>query len=104
MAAPPAEGKPPGPTAEELAVMARWDKDELSAKSLLTQKIPDSTLMRIHSKTTVRERWEAIVKEYTEKGAYAQTDLRARFLETKCPEKSNVRKFLDNLRVKSGRN
>ncbi|KJA29505.1 hypothetical protein HYPSUDRAFT_97398, partial [Hypholoma sublateritium FD-334 SS-4] len=23
-----------------------------------------------------------------------------RFLETKCPEKSNVREFLDNLRVK----
>ena len=101
VAAPPAEGKPPSPpTAEELAAMARWDKDELSAKSLLTQKIPDSTLMRIHSKPSVRERWEAIVKEYTEKGAYAQTDLRARFLETKCPEKSNVREFLDNLRVK----
>ncbi len=80
--------------------MARWDKDELSAKSLLTQKIPDSTLMRIHAKTLVRERWEAIVKEYTEKGAYAQTNLRVRFLETKCPEKSNVREFLDNLRVK----
>ncbi len=74
-AAPTAEGKPPGPTTKELTAMSRWDKDELSAKSLLTQKIPDSTLMRIHAKITVRERWEAIVKEYTEKGAYAQTDL-----------------------------
>ena len=35
-----------------------------------------------------------------EKGAYAQTDLRARFLESKCPDKGNVRDFLDNLRVK----
>ena len=88
-------------TAEELAVAQKqWDKDELSAKSLLTQKIPDSTLMRIHAKKTVRERWEAIVSEYTEKGAYAQTDLRKEFLKSKCPVRSNVRTFLDDLRVK----
>jgi hypothetical protein len=78
----------------------QWDRDERSAKSLLTQKIPDSTLMRVHAKPSVRERWNAIVTEYTEKGAYAQTDLRTRFLESKCPEKGNVREFLDNLRVK----
>jgi hypothetical protein len=56
--------------------------------------------MRIHNKRTVKERWDAIVTEYTEKGAYAQTDLRGRFLESKCPDKGNVREFLDNLRVK----
>ena len=87
-------------TDTELATIEKWDKDERSAKSLLTQKIPDSTLMRVHNKRTVKERWDAIVAEYTEKGAYAQTDLRARFLESKCPDKGNVREFLDNLRVK----
>ena len=51
-------------------------------------------------RSTVKERWDAIVTEYTEKGAYAQTDLRARFLESKCPDKGNVREFLDGLRVK----
>ena len=87
--------------ADALALAQKqWDKDELSAKSLLTQKIPDSTLMRIHTKKTVRERWEAIVTEYTEKGAYAQTDLRKEFLKSKCPSRSNVRTFLDDLRVK----
>jgi len=100
----PAEGDkvpPPILTAEELAVAQKqWDKDELSAKSLLTQKIPDSTLMRIHTKKTVCERWEAIITEYTEKGAYAQTDLCKEFLRSKCPNRSNVREFLDNLRVK----
>jgi hypothetical protein len=88
------------PNATEIAAVEQWDKDERSAKSLLTQKIPDSTLMCIHTKRTVQERWEAIVAEYTEKGAYAQTDLRARFLESKCPDEGNVREFLDNLRVK----
>ena len=38
--------------------------------------------------------------EYTEKGAYAQTDLRQKFLELKCPSQGNVHEFLDNLRVK----
>jgi len=103
-AAVPAEGdKAPTPilTAEELAVAQKqWDKDELSAKLLLTQKILDSTLMHIHMKKTVRERWEAIVTEYTEKGAYTQTDLCKEFLRSKCPNRSNVQEFLDNLRVK----
>ena len=88
------------PSDTQLAAAEKWDKDELSAKSLLTQKIPDSTLMHIHMKRTVKDRWEAIVTEYTEKGAYAQTDLHGRFLESKCPDKGNVQEFLDNLRVK----
>ncbi|KAF5329633.1 hypothetical protein D9619_009265 [Psilocybe cf. subviscida] len=102
----PASGTTPAtitqssPTAAEIAAQQKWDKEELSAKYMLTQKIPDSTLMRVHAKRTVRERWEAIVAEYTEKGAYAQTDLRTKFLESKCPEKTNIREFLDNLRVK----
>jgi len=41
-----------------------------------------------------------VVKEYTEKGAYAQTDMRAKFLASRCPEKGNVRDFLDQLRTK----
>ena len=88
------------PSITELAIAEKWDKDELSAKSLLTQKIPDSTLMCVHNKRSVQERWDSIVAEYTEKGVYAQTDLRTRFLESKCPDKGNVREFLDNLRVK----
>jgi len=88
------------PTADETAAKKQWEKDERSAKSLLTQKIPDSTLMRVHSKTSVKEQWDAIVKEYTDKGAYAQTELRTKFLESRCPDKGNIREFLEGLRVK----
>jgi len=38
--------------------------------------------------------------EFTQKGAFAQTELHACFLDMKCPEKGNVREFLDSLRVK----
>ena len=49
-------------TAAEIAAKAQWDKDEQLAKTLLTQCLPDSTVMEIHLKKTVRERWEAVVK------------------------------------------
>ena len=85
------------PTKAETAAKVQWEKDERSARSLLTQKLPDSTLMKVHMKTTVRERWEAVVKEYTEKGVYVQTDMRAKFLASRCPKKGNVRDFLEEL-------
>ena len=88
------------PSDAEIAAVDKWDKDELSAKSLLTQKIPNSTLMHVHNKWTIKERWDAIVTKYTEKGAYMQIDLHARLLESKCPDKGNVWEFLDGLRVK----
>ncbi|CAA7262723.1 unnamed protein product [Cyclocybe aegerita] len=99
-AAPPTIGATATPTAAEIAAMEKWDKDKRAAKSLLTQRIPDSTLMRIHSKKTVFERWSTIVSEYTEKGAYAQTEMRTKFLGSKCPDKGNVREFLDSLATK----
>ena len=84
--------------AEELVMkQLQWDKNEQSAKSLLTQKIPDSTLMRIHSKKSIKEHWDAIVVEYTLKGAYVQTDLCQKFMDMKCPNKGNVCEFLDSL-------
>jgi len=92
---------PAAPSAEDLAAaISQWDKDERSAKSLLTQKIPDSALMRIQNKKSIKKRWDAIITEYTEKGAFAQMDLQTCFLESKCPDKGNVRQFLDELRMK----
>jgi len=41
-------------------------------------------------KTTVKQRWDAIVLEYTEKGDHAKTELRAKFLAMRCPDKANI--------------
>ena len=87
-------------TASNAAEIDQWDKDKRSAKSLLTQKIRDSALMRICKARTVKERWDAITIEYTEKGIFAQTDLCMHFLKSKCPEKGNVCQFLDELCIK----
>ena len=56
--------------------------------------------MKIQQLTSVKSAWDAIVKEYTEKGTYAQMELHAKFLDSKCSEKANVWQFLDNLCAK----
>jgi hypothetical protein len=44
--------------------------------------------------------WNEITREYTEKDAYAQTDLHAQFLKSKLPKGTKVRHFLDGLWTK----
>jgi len=44
--------------------------------------------------------WNEIACEYTEKGAYAQTDLQTKFLGSQCPVDGDVHQFLDDLRTK----
>lgn len=48
----------------------------------------------------MKDRWDLIVKEYMEKGTYAQTELRTKFLESRCPDKGNIREFLEGLQIK----
>jgi len=56
--------------------------------------------MHIRNKQTVKEQWDAIISEYTEKGAFTQTDLCTCFLESKCLDKGNIQQFLDELHMK----
>ena len=91
------------PSDKELAEKTQWEKDECSSKSLLTQKLPDSTMVLIHSKKLVKERWDEVVKEYTLKrlkSKYAKTGLRAKFLGMKCMDKGGVREYLEGLQLK----
>ena len=92
--------RPPSPTPDERKAQKDWDNEEALSQYLLSQRIPDSTLMRVRRFTTVAERWTAIVIEYTDKSMYAQTSLKAEFLESKCPKGSNVKTFLQELRSK----
>jgi len=87
------------PTAEEESALTLWIKEDRSAKALLTHRIPDSTLICVHGKSSLKDRWNLISKEFSSKGAFAQADLCTQFMESKCPEKGNVCEFLDNLRV-----
>ena len=87
-------------TPDQAVTVKQWQKSESLAKHLLTQHIPDSTALCIRSLVTVCNMWNEITREYTEKGAYAQMDLRAQFLESKLPKGTEVRHFLDGLQTK----
>jgi len=54
----------------------------------------------IHAKKTMRERWEAVVREFSRKSTYAQADLRAKFMGMQCLERKNPREFLEGLWMK----
>jgi gag-polypeptide of LTR copia-type len=95
---PPTDGSMPTPDAAHDAVCEKWDKDEATVKNLLLQKILDSVAMKIRRHKTVALAWAAIVEEYTRRSVFTQTELCAAFLESKCPEKGDIRKFLDDLR------
>ena len=84
----------------EKAEKLQWEKEERSAKTLLTQKLPNLMVMEIHSKKSVKERWEAVVKEYTKKGAFAQMEMRVKFLTSRCPERGSAKEFLRGLQLK----
>lgn len=88
------------PTQTESDEMAKWDRDEKTVKALLTHQIPDSTLIHIHAKFLLKDRWDLITVEYTQKGAFVQADLRTRFMKSQCPEKGSIQELLDSLQVK----
>ncbi|KAG2758123.1 hypothetical protein P692DRAFT_20867022 [Suillus brevipes Sb2] len=77
-------------TATETTALEKWKKNENLTKHLLTQRIPDSTALRIRNLPDVASMRGEIIREYTEKGAYTQTDLRTKFLESKCPGGGDV--------------
>jgi hypothetical protein len=87
-------------TPEDAADVEKWNRDEATAKNLLLQKVPDSIAMKIRRFADVAGAWKAIATEFTEKGAFAQTELHTSFLESKCGDKADVRVFLDSLRSK----
>ncbi|KZV84356.1 hypothetical protein EXIGLDRAFT_624329, partial [Exidia glandulosa HHB12029] len=82
------------------AELDKWDTDEAIAKQMLTSRVPDSTVIRIQKHATVAARWAAVTAEYAVKGEYAAANMRERFMATKCGDKENVRKFLDDLAMK----
>ena len=85
------------PSAAEINAELEWLQNEATALNLLNQKLPDSTIMKIRNLATVALRWDAVKEEYTRKVTYAQTDMRNKFLQSKCSPKADVREFLEDL-------
>ena len=78
-------------------LVLQWDKDESLALDLLTQHIPDSTVICTSGLGTAAAMWVEILHKFTMKGAFAQTELHTKFMASKCLEKGNVCTWLGKL-------
>src|SRR5882762_10183578 len=85
--------------ASEANLVAEWDKNECTVKYMLTQRLPDSTLIHIQCYVTIAEQWSAIIEEYTKKGESAQAELWRDFMELCCGASANVWQFLNDLQT-----
>ncbi|KXN91618.1 hypothetical protein AN958_12673 [Leucoagaricus sp. SymC.cos] len=74
-----------------------WEHHENIAHSLLVQQLLNLMLIVVDSQPTVAKMWEAVVKEYTYKGAFSQTHMHQAFLSTCCPRGGDVHNFLADL-------
>ena len=88
------------PTDEETEKMEKWDYEDLVARYLLSQRLPDTTAIRVGNFNTAKERWQKVSDEYTAKSTYAQNDLEQAFLEMRCIKGGDIRAFLSTLRYK----
>jgi hypothetical protein len=66
---------PAKPTPEEAAKIVQWEFENSIASYLLSQRLPDTTEMRLANCTTTKECWDLVTKEYQAKSTYAQADL-----------------------------
>jgi len=81
----------------ESKAIEKWEHEDAVASYLLSQRLPDITVMRLTSCLTAHDRWEMVTKEYQAKSAYTQANLHQSFLEMCCAKGGDVREFLGNL-------
>ena len=85
------------PTSAEIEAAEMWEYEDTIAQYLLSQRLPDSTVMRLSKCRTAFEQWETITQEYQAKSAFAQADLHQAFLDMRCTKGEDIWKFLANL-------
>jgi gag-polypeptide of LTR copia-type len=93
----PKPEKSDAPKQEELDAIASWEKEERIARYMLSQKLPDSAVVRVHKLDTVAEKWNAVLAEYTKKGLFARMEMRNTFMSSRCPPGVDIPRFLIDL-------
>ena len=88
------------PTDAEVEAREKWDYEDLITCYLPSQRLPDTTAIRVSGCNTVKERWEKVSEEFSAKSVYAQNDLEHAFLQMRCPRGGDIWEFLTNLTYK----
>ena len=62
-------------TKEEVEAIEKWEYEDSVASYLLSQCLPDTTIMHLSTCSTTKEHWDMVTLEYQAKSAYAQANL-----------------------------
>jgi hypothetical protein len=85
---------------EEQEGMDVWDHENLLTCYLLSQHLPNTTMIHLSHFSMAREHWEKVSQKYTAKSTYAQNNLKQSFLKMHCTKGGDVWAFLTGLRYK----
>ena len=72
------------PTDDKLSAIEQWEHDDLVASYLLSQCLPDITVICLSSFATAKEWWDIVTKEFQAKSTFTQADLHQSFQEMHC--------------------
>ena len=85
------------PTTDEVEAVAAWEREDQVARYLLSQRLPDLTVLGLSACPTVYTSWQMVSEEYLAKSEYARNDLEQVFLDMRCPRGGDIRPFLMSL-------
>ncbi len=69
---------------DERKAIDDWEYKDLAVQYLLSQQLPDSITIWLHSLTTTKAHWDHLVFEFTAQSIYAQNDLKEAFFSLTC--------------------
>jgi hypothetical protein len=96
----PEPADPSNVTEDKQKSIEKWDHKDLVTRYLLSQRLPDSTAVRMGAYPTAKARWDRVNDEFTAKSVYAQNDLESTFYDMRCAKGGDVHVFLTSLRYK----
>jgi hypothetical protein len=96
----PTPNDPSALTNAEKEAQKRWNHEDVVARYLLSQRLPDSTFMRISQYQTAQAHWTHVNDEYVTKSVYALDRLEQAFLDMHRLKHANVRTYLTGVRHK----
>jgi hypothetical protein len=85
---------------DERKALNDWKFEDLAMQYLLSQHLPDSIAIWLHSLTTVKAWWDRLVFKFTMQSIYAQNDLEKAFFNMACTKGKDIQVFLTALHCK----
>jgi len=85
---------------EEKVATEKWAYDNQVTQYLLSQWLPDLTVVHMGPYSTAALHWERVTDKFTAKSIYAQNDLETVFYDMHCPRGGDIHVFLRSVRYK----